>query len=537
MKKSEQQTPIRLNWSLGEQFVRSARQHWRRRCMADVSGKTLSYSHALPAAIALSDRLEKIIGDGSMVGILMPPSCGGALANIAVTLLGKVTVNLNYSLGVDIVKSAITQSDLKVIITSRKFVEKLEEFKDLPGLVYLEDIASRIGTFDKIKAFIEARFLPGRILARTKKRGGDDPAAIIFSSGSSGEPKGVMLSHKNILSNIHSLLDFFLLYPNDNICGVLPFFHVFGFTVSLWLPISFGASVGYVANPLSASEVARVAAANKSTILFAAPTFLITYSRRVDKAAFVNLRAVLAGAEKLRSWVADSFEDKFGLRPMEGYGMTELSPVVSLNLTEAHGTGKYPVGNKEGTAGRPIPDVQVKIVSLDDGSVVATGKAGLLYVKGPNVMLGYLNNEAETAKVLQDGWYNTGDIARLDEDGFIIIEDRLSRFSKISGEMVPHTRIEEIFHQALGTEEHVVAVTGVPHPKKGEELVVLHVEEAGDAEKLQDIAQNSDIPNLWKPARDCYIKIKSIPLLGSGKLDLKRIKEIAQSARDHFKNK
>jgi acyl-[acyl-carrier-protein]-phospholipid O-acyltransferase/long-chain-fatty-acid--[acyl-carrier-protein] ligase len=253
------------------------------------------------------------------------------------------------------------------------------------------------------------------------------------------------------------------------------------------------------------------------------------------------LRFIITGAEKLKQSIADAFEDKFGIRPLEGYGATELSPVVSLNLHDVELGGVHQIANKHGTVGQPVPGVAVKITDPENGRDLDVGQSGLVFVKGPNVMLGYLNMERQTAKVLNDGWYNTGDIGCLDEDGFLTITDRLSRFSKVGGEMVPHIAIEQVYLDGLGTAEQVVAVTGVPSAKKGEELVVLYVDHAADPHRLHKIISQSCVPNMWKPRRQNYFKVDALPLLGSGKLDIMALREMAKAAKQkagwHFFSK
>ncbi len=518
--------------SLGEHFVRTARKNFSKRCMSDSTGRCLNYGQSLAGAIVLADKIAELTGEQGKVGILLPPSVGGALANVAVTTLGKVAVNLNYSVSEEAVKSAVEQCGIRSIISSRKFMERITGLENLSGLIFLEDIAGDVGLGLKIKAYLRARFVPKGLLMKIRGRSGDDLATIIFSSGSSAEPKGVMLSHHNILSNIEGVRTVFRLKKDDNLCAVLPFFHSFGFTCALWLPIVSGVSAGYVASPIDGALVGRCARQNRSTVLFAAPTFLLNYARRVKREDFASLRSVVAGAEKLKKNVADSFEAKFGIRPLEGYGATELSPVVSLNLADVESGEAYQIGNKEGTVGQPIPGVAVRIVSPESKKEVALGESGLLMIKGPNVMLGYLNKEKETAEVLEDGWYNTGDVAGIDEDGFLTITDRLSRFSKIGGEMVPHVGVEDVYLQGLDTDEQVVAVTSVPDARKGEELVVLYLEKAGGADKLHEIISSSNLPNMWKPKRDNYIRIESMPGLGSGKLDIMQLRKIAMESKN-----
>ena len=517
--------------SLGEHFVRTARKNFSKRCMSDSTGRRLNYGQSLAGAIILSDKIAKLTGEQEKIGILLPPSVGGVLANAAVTMLGKVTVNLNYTVSEDVIKSAVEQCGIRSIISSRRFVEKIAGLGKLPGLIFIEDIVSDAGFGVKIKAYLRARFVPRRLLMKIRTRSNDDLATIIFSSGSSGQPKGVMLSHHNILSNIEAVRTVFRLREDDNLCAVLPFFHSFGFTCALWLPIVSGVSAGYVASPVDGALVGRCVRQNRSTVLFAAPTFLLNYVRRVKREDFASLRSVVAGAEKLKRSMADSFGAKFGVRPLEGYGVTELSPVVSLNLADVETGGVEQIGNKEGTVGQPIPGVAVRIVSPESKKEMAVGELGLLIVKGPNVMLGYLNKVNKTAEVLDDGWYNTGDIASIDKDGFLTITDRLSRFSKIGGEMIPHVGVEEVYLRGLDTDEQVIAVTGVPDARKGEELVVLHLEKAGEADKLHGIISRSNLPNMWKPRRDNYIRIESMPALGSGKLDIVRLRKIAMAAK------
>jgi acyl-[acyl-carrier-protein]-phospholipid O-acyltransferase/long-chain-fatty-acid--[acyl-carrier-protein] ligase len=517
--------------SLAHQFVKTARKNWRRRCISDSTGRCLNYGQTLVSAVALAGIINKLTEPDEKVGILLSPSAGGALANLAVTISGRVPVHLNYAVSRDARSFAIEQCGIKRVISSRKFMEKAGISDTLGGIVFLEDIAAEISLQAKIEAYLKSRFLPAALLAGDLQYCGDDLATVIFSSGSSGRPKGVMLSHHNIISNIEAVRMVVRLRSDDNLCGVLPFFHSFGFNCGLWLPLISGVSVSFVANPLDGPAVGQSVRENRSTILFTPPTFLLNYIRRVNREDFSSLRLVVGGAEKLKKHLADMFEDKFGIRPLEGYGTTELSPVVALNIPDVEADGVYQVGNKEGSVGHPIPGVAAKIASLETKESLDVGKEGLLLIKGPNVMLGYLNMKDKTGEVLKNGWYDTGDIAKIDADGFITITDRLSRFSKIAGEMVPHIGIEEIFLNALGTSEQLVAVTAVPDDKKGEELIVLHLPQAGTADKLHDIITKSSLPNVWKPRRNNYIRVESMPTLASGKLDVVKLREIALSAK------
>jgi len=522
--------------SLAEYFISVTRRNWHRRCLSDSTGRRLNYGQTLVSSLALADRIDNFTKGRDKVGILLPPSVGAALANLAITMLGKVAVNLNYTTSEDSRSFALEQCRIRCIISSRSFMEKTPAFSTLTGLVFLEDIMANIKPAVRLKAYLKAHFLPLTLLTKGRRRCGNDLATVIFSSGSSGRPKGVMLSHNNIISNIEALRMVVKIWPDDNLCSVLPFFHSFGFNCGLWMPLISGASVSFVADPLDASLVGRSVRENHSTILFAPPRFLLNYSRRVKKKDFSSLRLVVAGAEKLKKRLADEFEDKFAIRPLQGYGATELSPIVSLNIPDVQPDRTCQLGTKTDSVGRPIPGVAVKIVDIETKKPLAVGDEGLLLVKGPNVMLGYLNDEQQTEEVLQNGWYNTGDIARIDADGFITITDRLSRFSKIGGEMVPHVGVEEAYLNALDTDEQIVAVTAVPHHQKGEELVVLHLEKAGKADELHEIIAGSNLPNIWKPTRNNYIKIESMPMLGSGKLDIVNLKKIALAAKNNLHN-
>ncbi|GFE56643.1 acyl-[ACP]--phospholipid O-acyltransferase [Geobacter sp. AOG1] len=512
--------------SLAELFVESARGNWSRHAVSDTGGKVLSYGEALTGAVLMAGKLDDLIAGQEKVGLLLPPSAGGALANIAITMGGRVPVNLNYTASPEGIRSAVEQCGIRTIVTSRAFLEKLGSLPVLEGMVFLEDIIRDITPGQKRVAWLKARFLPCKALVSTEAFTADSVATIIFSSGSTGDPKGVMLSHHNIQSNLEALRMVFRVSPRDNICSALPFFHSLGFTGTLWLPLVSGFSAAYHPNPLDGETIARVVREHGSTLLIATPTFLLAYLRRAKKEDFATLRLVITGAEKLKARVADSFQEKFGIRPMEGYGATELSPVITLSLPDVEIDGVRQKGVKEGSVGHPIPGVALKMVDPESGAPLPSGEAGLVLVKGPNVMLGYLNRPDKTAEVVRDGWYVTGDIGIMDQDGFLRITDRLSRFSKIGGEMVPHGAVEDELHARLG-QQQVVAVTSIPDEKRGERLVVLYTKGVTDSERLHKLMGESPLPNLWKPGKECYLEVEELPILGTGKLDLMGIREIA----------
>jgi acyl-[acyl-carrier-protein]-phospholipid O-acyltransferase/long-chain-fatty-acid--[acyl-carrier-protein] ligase len=466
-----------------------------------------------------------------MVGLLLPPSVGGALANFAVMLMGKVPVNLNYTVSEETLGSCIRQCGIETVISSRAFLEKVK-LKIPVRTVFLEDISAKPGLGERIVAFVNA-WLPVRWLEKSLGDAAatapqiDDLATVIFSSGSTGDPKGVMLSHYNIGSNIAQLEQVFGLTPKDRVLGVLPFFHSFGFTGTLFLPAVIGVGAVYHSNPLDAKTVGPLVRDYRVTFLLATPTFLQLYTRGCAPEDFGSLRLILTGAEKLPDRLASAFEEKFGLRPLEGYGCTECGPAVAVNTDDFRSAGFRQVGGKRGKIGYPLPGIGIRITDPQNGLPLSLGQPGLMLVRGPNVMQGYLGRPEKTAEVLKDGWYVTGDIAAFDEDGFLQITDRLSRFSKIGGEMVPHIKVEEKLHELAGVTEQTFVVAGVPDEKKGERLVVLHkLADAALQATLEKLAQ-SDLPNLWKPRPDQIFRVEALPYLGTGKIDLRKVKEMA----------
>jgi acyl-[acyl-carrier-protein]-phospholipid O-acyltransferase / long-chain-fatty-acid--[acyl-carrier-protein] ligase len=515
---------------LQRSFVETARRYPFRFAMADARVPNLRFGAALTRTIFLARRLQPEWRGQKRVGILLPPSVPGALVNVAALLMGKVPVNLNYTASEEIIASCVRQCGIETVISSKAFLDKVK-IKAPGRCVLLEELAAKPRLSEKLAAFAVAGFTPAglleKLLGREQRITLDDPATIIFSSGSTGDPKGVVLTHYNIASNIEQLEQTFALDRRDRLLGILPFFHSFGFTGTLCLPGVLGAGVVYHPSPLDAEAVGGLVEKYAATFLLATPTFLQLYLRSCSADEFGSLQFVMAGAEKLSERLASAFEEKFGIRPLEGYGCTECSPVVSVNTHDFRSAGMRQVGAKRGKIGHPLPGISVRIVDPETKAPVAVNQPGLLQVKGPNVMQGYLGRPEKTAEVLADGWYTTGDIAAEDEDGFLQITDRLSRFSKIGGEMVPHIRVEEKLHELAGVTEQTFVVTGVPDEKKGERLVVLHTT---NDEKLKTVLERlpqGDLPNLWIPRANQFYHVDTLPLLGTGKLDLRKIRERA----------
>lgn len=508
-------------------FIKTAKRDWSSFCMADSTGRALTYGRALVADLLLARRIKERCAGEPMIGLLFPASVGGALANLAVSLAGKTAVNLNFTAGTDALEEARRRCGIKTILTSRQFLARTKLAK-VEGMIDLEELLSDLKPKEKFRAAALAFILPPRFLMRVygnDKLRADALAAVIFSSGSTGSPKGVMLSHDNVLSNIESFAQLFRVSPEDRMLGVLPFFHSFGFTGTLWFPLITGFGAVYHSNPLDGKTIGELAEKYSATILISTPTFYAAYLRRITREQFATLRYAITGAEKLRESIAREFKDKYGLDLLEGYGATEMSPVISVNIPDVADGAEHQTGMKFGTVGHPLPGVAAKVVDPESGAPLPENSEGLLLVKGPNRMVGYLGDDERTREVFRDGWYVTGDIAAVDDDGFIRITDRVSRFSKIAGEMVPHVKIEETVNEILGERSSVVV--SVPDEQKGERLVVLYSHPGFTPAELWDKLCDTELPRLWIPKRENCYRIETIPVLATGKVDLEQVKKLA----------
>jgi acyl-[acyl-carrier-protein]-phospholipid O-acyltransferase/long-chain-fatty-acid--[acyl-carrier-protein] ligase len=512
---------------LHRRFIATARRHWSQFCMADASGKMLTFGQALIGSLLLARWLRRAGARDARIGLLLPASVGGALANIAVFLAGKVPVNLNFTAGREAMDAAVRQGDIGTILTARQFLHKAR-IEASAEMVYLEDILQHTTWWQKLHAACLAWLLPTALLQRlytTPAQTAEALATVVFSSGTTGIPKGVMLSHHNIVSNIEGIEQVFHLTPHDRLLGILPFFHAFGFTATLWFPLVTGCGAVYHPNPLDASSIGGLAKTYRATMLVSTPTFCNLYLRQCPAEAFASLRYAIVGAEKLRPALAQAFYDKYGVTLLEGYGCTEMAPVVAVNVPDVvHGTQRQ-IGHKPGTVGQPLPGVAAQVVHPDTGAPVPYGSEGLLLVKGPNRMLGYLGQPQATAAVFQDDWYITGDIATIDQEGFICLTDRLSRFSKIGGEMVPHGQVEEALNSILG--EQACTVTAIADAQKGETLVAVYAHPEIAPDELWRRLCHTDLPRLWLPRREHMLALEAIPTLATGKVDMQQVKRLA----------
>ncbi len=519
-------------------FLRRCKDRLFSEKIADSTGASLTGGQLLARTLVLRRLLRRhvLAGDEQYVGLLLPPTAAGIVANAALALDRRIAVNLNYTTSSEVMNHCIRRSGIRHVLTSEKFLEKLKERQPIEieaELVPLETLRDKVTVLDKLVAALSAYAVPSVVLERClglHRIDPDDVLTVIFTSGSTGEPKGAMLTHANVASNVDAMNQVVNLRRSDVLIGALPLFHSFGYTVATWSVLSIDVKGVYHFNPLDAKLIGKLCGKYKGTIFLATPTFLRSYLRRCAKEDFATLDILIAGAEKLPGDLSQAFEDKFGVRPVEGYGATELSPLVSVNVPPSRSRDNFQIDCKEGTVGRTVPGVTAKVLDLETGAELGADQPGMLWIKGPNVMKGYLGRPDLTADVIRDGWYMTGDVAKIDADGFITITGRESRFSKIGGEMVPHILIEDALSRIIGIDEDgapKVAVTAVPHPTKGERLVVVHTALDRSPQQLCEALAEEGLPNLFIPSADSFCQVDALPVLGSGKLDLVGVKKIA----------
>ena len=473
----------------------------------------------------------------SRVAIVLPPGVGAAVANLACVLADKVPVNINFTLGRNQLLHCLKQADVDCMISSLVFKEKLnEKFSEFPWSENFIDIGQSLQKIKKCKLLGLLGllpFLPTRVasaLLRIPRRGGDAEAALLFTSGSSGDPKGVVLSHRNLLANLRQIEDSDILPEHSKLLSSLPVFHSFGFTVGVWYALSRETVLVTTPSPLDTVACVNAIKEEGVTITVGTPTFLRPYLRRATKEDLQSLEWVVAGAEKLPEDLVKSFNDELDTPMLEGYGITEASPVISVNVpnqVDVEAPGGVWQGHQIGSVGRPLIGIAVRFRDVETDKILSPGETGLLEVRGANIFNQYLSDPHRTREALVDGWYRTGDLAWMDENGFLYLAGRLSRFSKIGGEMVPHGTLEHAMMMVLkleGSAEIVLAVSSQIDPQKGEQLVVLHTIDL-DVEAVRRGLVAAGLPNLWIPK--LFKKVPKIPILGTGKLDLNTLKQLA----------
>jgi acyl-[acyl-carrier-protein]-phospholipid O-acyltransferase/long-chain-fatty-acid--[acyl-carrier-protein] ligase len=518
--------------SLAMALLAGLRKHGARNRILDGSDDTeVTYSRILAAALAFS-KIIRAETDQARVAIVLPPGKGGLIANLAVIFAGKTPVNLNFTAGPEAIRSCIRQAGVDRFITADPFVRKVSTFPWPPNrdLILIERVLPTLKR-EIITWGVLAKLLPTAVLGTLlglNKRRGDDEAALLFTSGSSGEPKGVVLSHRNLLANVTQFGSRLDLPADSAILGCLPLFHSFGCTVTLWFPVIEGVNLVTYPSPLETKRLAELIALHQVNVMLSTPTFLRGYMKRIDAAQLASLKLVVTGAEKLPQSLATAFEEKFGIRPQEGYGLTETSPATNVNLPNPEPeTGAVVLpSSRNGSVGQMLPGIAIKITDPATDREAPIDHQGIIWFKGSNIFPGYLGDPKKSAEVLKDGWFRTGDVGRVDADGFLYIEGRISRFSKIAGEMVPHETVEAAVNKVLGLDaesERRIAIVGVPDEQKGEAIVLLSTI-AGPALEQECIdlrykLLDEGLSSLWCPKH--IIPVTEIPVLASGKLDIK----------------
>jgi acyl-[acyl-carrier-protein]-phospholipid O-acyltransferase/long-chain-fatty-acid--[acyl-carrier-protein] ligase len=524
-----------LDRHLAEECVRGLKHRpFTTAVMDGTDHSKLSRAKLLGAAAALSRYLQKEFPD-ERIAIVLPASKGSMLANLAVTLANKVPVDLNFTMGRAANESCCKRANLRVAISATPFMERLKDFPWPERVLKLDELMPRLKR-QIIFWWIMSFLVPARLLLRflqIPKKGGHAEAVLLFTSGTTGEPKGVVISHRNVVGNVSQFRELLDAKETDAILASLPFFHTFGSTVTLWYPLIEGVRIVTYPNPLEGAKNAALIERYKLTFLLATPTFLRVYLRKAEPEQLLSLRLIITGAEKLPLDLASHFEERFHKKVFEGYGLTETAPVVSVNLPDPEpgkpGEQVQP-SSRLGSVGRLAPGMAAEIREPETDRKLSLHDTGMLWLRGANIFEGYLHDPKRTAEILRDGWLKTGDIGRFDEDGFLYIEGRLSRFSKIGGEMVPHETIEQKIIDLLelsGRDERPIAIVGVPDEAKGEALALLSAVDL-DLVELRKKLQEAGVPNLWIPKH--VQRVEAIPVLASGKLDLKKCQALAAGA-------
>jgi len=498
---------------LHQQFVRIARRHAKKLAIIDkTTGKSITYSKALIGALILCSKFRKY--DKGFIGIMIPTSAGCALSSVAMLMSGRVPVIINYSTGAENnARYAQKKCKFRTIIASKALLDKIG-CPVMDGMVMIEDLMASVTTGDKLKAILKS-LLPVSILLSLLHSGNEnDTAAMLFTSGSEKDPKAVPLSHKNVISNIEGFSDYLGVSSEDKLISNLVFFHVFGLTVNLWVPFYHGMTNVTYANPLDFQTVSRIAREEKPTIMVGTPSFFWGYLQKSDPGDFKSLRFMITGADKCPDALREGFRNKHGVVLLEGYGTTETSPVISVNSLEF---------NRPGSTGKVLPNIQVRIENFETGQDCSVGEIGKILVKGPSVMKGYYDDPEQTAEVLKDSWYNTGDMGYLDKDGYLWHAGRFKRFTKVGGEMVSLVKVENTLEKYLPPEV-LCCVVEIMDEKKGSLIIAAVSAEINKTEILRKMM--TELPVIALPRQ--FLTINELPVMGTGKVDFRTVTRMVQ---------
>ncbi len=498
---------------LHHEFVKAAKKHSGKLAIIDkTTDKKVTYSKALIASFILAKKFKKY--KEGYIGIMIPTSAGAMLSTIAVLMAGKVPVMINYSTGAsDNCEYAQDKCGFKTIITSRALLIKIGA-RLVKGMIFIEDIMEQISITDKLTAALKSKMPTAAIIKALPTTNPDDNATILFTSGSEKDPKAVQLTHRNFMSNIHDILTVFKLTSEDTIMSILPLFHVFGHNINFWLPLTVGMTAVTVANPLEYKAIPKYIREEKATMMAGTPIFFAGYLRESDPGDFESIRIIVAGADKVPDSLREGYLKKHNKTLLEGYGATETSPVVSSNT---------PWENRPGSIGKIFPSVQVQIMDINTGKPLGPGQDGKILVKGDLVMKGYLDDLEETSLHIRDGWYDTGDMGMIDEDGYLWHRGRLKRFVKIGGEMVSLVRTEIELEHILPNGVSC-CIVDVPDSLKGAKIIAAVTEKINEKEIINRLSKK--LPAIAIPKQ--FILVQEMPKMGSGKIDFRTITNIVR---------
>lgn len=534
-----------LNTSLTTNLVKSLKKFPKVEIVDGMTGSALPHFKALGVSMAVAKMIRKL-GE-KRIGVILPPGAGGVIATLSCLLAGVSPVMINYATSASAFASTVRQAGLKTFITARKFMQKLPQFPWPPEeqLILVEDLLTKTPKSTLVANVLKAKMLPASLICKmydTDSRKGEDEAVVLFTSGSSGEPKGVVLTHRMVMANVSQCacrLDL----TDCRFLASLPIFHSFGMTVNMMLPMLTGCMVCSYPNPTDARTLNELIRKYRLTLVCATPTFGRAMLRRAEADTFESVRYFVLGAEKLQPDLEKEFIEKCGVYPMEGYGLTETSPVIGANMPTpepVNGSRFYVPGTVRPSIGAMLPGIAIRITDVDDDTrELPLTERGMIWFKGANVFSGYIGLPELNKEIFHNGWFKTGDIGQMDLNGFLTLGGRLSRFSKIGGEMVPHEGVELALSQAfaLSAEDGVkIAIAGVSDPQKGEALVLLSTleehqrssEEKEILASIRTVLANMAVPTLWAPKY--LVPVEAIPVLPTGKLDLRGCKLLAEEA-------
>ncbi len=495
-------------------FIKAAKKYSKKIAVHDIAtDKDINYERMLIVSLILAKKFRKI--NSKYVGLMVPTSAGCMLANLGILMAGKIPVMINYATGAaQNAEYAQEKCSFSTVITSKKLLEKLK-IDPIEGMIFLEDIVNSVSIFNKIPALIRSKMPVKSIINSVHHDSDDETAVILFTSGSEKEPKAVQLSHKNINHNLEGISQILDLDAKDIFLANLPLFHVFGITANHWMPLTLGSTAVAYPNPLDYKIICNLVRKFKVTLMAGTPSFYYGYLKKSNQGDFDSIKVAISGADTLSKQIYNGFIKKHNLKIMNAYGTTETSPAISMNL---------PYSNKGGSVGKPIPNVEVKIINIETDEELPANTVGKILVKGDMVMKGYLGDLEETTLRIHKGWYDTGDMGLIDEDGYIWHKGRLKRFVKVGGEMISLVKVEEVLNKFL-PDDVICCVVDVPNPTKGADVVAAVTTGEIDTKAIVR-KMKKELPAIALPKE--FHTFKNIPMMGSGKVNFKEVERLCR---------